>query len=169
MSLIEIAATLYEINSDYRLDVYGNIPNDEVKKGFEGCKGIRYKGFISYSEVLEIMKKSDLIVHAEAFDEFSKWDLRYAFTTKIADALSCGTCFFVYAPDGLACTEYLKDNNCACVVTDKTKLKKELQSILYNKALRNEYAGRAHKIAEKNHNSEKNCSRFQEILKESAM
>lgn len=92
-SLIDIAKTLQEIDPNLYLDVYGKIPTEYVKSAFENCTGIRYKGLVSYQEVIQIMQKSDLLVHAENFSEFSKRDLKHAFSTKIADCLASGTCF----------------------------------------------------------------------------
>lgn len=164
IALIEIAKALNEINSDYKLNVYGKIPNDDVKKAFDNCSAINYCGLISYSEVLEVMNNSDLLVHGESFDDFTVWDLKYAFTTKIADSLSCGTCFFVYAPEELACTEYLLKNECACVVTDKNQLRTTLEKLLNDRELREKYIEKGLEIAAKNHNSKKNCEKFQKIL-----
>ncbi len=164
IALVEIAEALKSVNSDYKLNVYGKIPNDNVKKAFDNCSAINYCGLIPYSEVLEVMHKSDLLVHGESFDDFTVWDLKYAFTTKVADSLSCGTCFFVYAPKELACTEYLLKNECACVVTDKNELRKSLEQILTDEKLRNEYIQKGLEIARRNHNSEKNCEKFKEIL-----
>lgn len=164
LALIEIAKALNEINKDYKLDIYGKITNEQVKKAFDECPEINYCGMVPYREVISIMHKSDLLVHGESFNDFYCWDLKYAFTTKIADSLSCGTCFFVYAPESLACTEYLIKNKCACVVTDRRYLKKELYRILNDEGYREQYVENALKIADKNHNSDLNCEIFQRIL-----
>lgn len=164
IALVEIAEALQLINPDYKLNVYGKIPTDTVSEAFKTCSAINYCGVVPYSEVIEIMHKSDLLVHGESFDNFTIWDLKYAFTTKIADSLSCGTCFFVYTPQELACTEYLLRNECACVVTQKDKLTETLEKILTDEQLRNNYIKKGLEVAEKNHNSTKNCNKFQKIL-----
>lgn len=161
-ALCEIAEALQEINKDYKIDVYGAIPNNEVKKAFDNCHGINYKGFVSYSEVVKIMKESDLLLHAESFDDFYRWDLQYGFTTKIADSLACGTCFFVYAPEELACTQYLK--GITCTVSEKSQLKQKLSELLEDDALRAKYILNGLETVEKNHRMDKNCDRFQKIL-----
>lgn len=167
-ALIDIAKALQNINPSCQLDVYGKTPNDEIKKALTDCKGISYRGVIPYDKVIEIMHKSDLLVHGECFGDFAVYDLKYAFTTKIADSLSCGTPFLLYAPDGLACTEYLKQNNCACVVTRKEDLKDSLQRILFDQKLRSSYVDKAREIALKNHNTQKNCDEFERIIAEAA-
>jgi len=166
IALIEIAQALESIDPTYKLNVYGKIPNDEVKNAFDNCSGINYCGLVPYSEVVRIMHESDILVHGEAFDDFTVWDLQYAFTTKIADSLSCGTAFFVYAPEELACTQYLLENECACVVTKKAELKQKLETLINDDELRKQYIQKGLEIANKNHNSRKNCDEFQRILKE---
>ncbi len=166
--LCEIADTLCDIDSSYRLDIYGRIPNDEVEKNLIDCQGINYCGVLPYDKVIEIMHKSDLLVHGECISDFIVNNFKYAFTTKIADSLSCGTPFLLYAPDGLACTEYLKQNNCACVVTRKEDLKDSLQRILFDQKLRSSYVDKAREIALKNHNTQKNCDEFERIIAEAA-
>lgn len=166
IALNEIAEALQDINPQYKLNIYGKIPNDNVRNTFDRNPGINYCGLVSYEKVKAVMHESDLLIHAESFDEFTVWDLKYAFTTKIADSLSCGTCFFIYAPADLACTKYLKENNCACVVTQKEDLKSTLERILLDKELREKYITNAKKIAEQNHDTAKNCIKFEKILAE---
>lgn len=168
IALVEIAQALESIDPSYKLDIYGKIPNDEVKNAFNNCSAINYCGLVPYSEVVKIMHESDILVHGEAFEDFTVWDLKYAFTTKIADSLSCGTAFFVYAPKELACTQYLLENECACVVTNKADLKQKLEQLINDETLKNQYIQKGLQIAGKNHNSNKNCEIFQKILKEAA-
>lgn len=164
-SLIEIAETLQDINSNYYLDVYGNIPDEDILTLLKGCKGINYRGVVKYTEVVKVMHKSDLLVHVENFSEFYKEDTKYGFSTKIADSLACGTCFFVYAPKELASTQYLLSNEVACVVTQHEDLRSTLKTIIENENLRKVYAEKAQQIAARNHNKQKNSESFIEILR----
>lgn len=162
ISLCELADALQGINKDYKLDIYGKIPNDEVQNAFDNCGGINYKGVVSYDEVVRIMHESDLLVHTENFSKFTVRDLKYAFTTKIADSLACGRCFFVYAPKELACAEYLKD--ITCVASDKSELKEKLSELFANEELQRKYVSASLEAAEKNHRTDKNCEIFEEIV-----
>ncbi len=164
ISLAEIAQALQCINKKYKLDVYGNIRSDNVKKTFDACDGINYCGVVSYEKVIEIMYNSDILVHCESFDDNIRRVIKYGFSTKIADSLSCGTCFMIYAPNELACTEYLKDNDCAIVVTERAMLEEEIRRVIDSPYLRDEYAKKARRIAEANHNREVSCRKFEEII-----
>ena len=163
-SLIQIADSLQEISEDIFVNVYGRIPNELVKNELSECKGIVYKGFVPYNEVKEIMYRSDLLLHVESFDEFYIEDLKYAFSTKIADSVSCGKPFLVYAPANLACTQYLIENNAAHVISKKEDLIETLRKLVDDYEFRNCYVKNAILISEKNHNQLLNTQRFQEIL-----
>lgn len=164
--LIEIANALQKISADYHLDVYGKIPNDTVKAAFENCKGIEYKGFISYEQVLDVMRKSNLLVHVENFSDFYRKDLQYAFSTKIADSLAMGVGFLLYAPPEVACSKYLKDNEAAFVVNNKDELFITLKNLAQNPESCRRYSKTARELAERNHNFTNNANRFQDVLKE---
>lgn len=162
--LIEIAKALHHLDSDIYLDIYGKIPNKEVEKTLKECDGIRLKGFVSYEEVIDIMKSSDLLVHAENFSDFYRWDLKHAFSTKIADSLASGTCFFVYAPENTALTNYLLTNQVACVVTEADNLLSTLSELLKKPAIRKQYTEKALKLVKESHEIGKNREIFREIL-----
>lgn len=163
-SLCKIANELHNISNDYYLDIYGKIPNQNVLELFKQCSGIRYKGFVSYDRVKLIMQKSDLLVHAENFDPFYIRDLKYAFSTKIADSLASGCCFLLFAPEEFACTKYLKKYDSAFVVTKEEELGSTLKKIVTDESLRMRYIENAKKLAKKNHNIEVNKNKFHEIL-----
>ena len=163
--LVEIANALVQINPNYKLDVYGKLPNENVAKAFSSCNGISYKGFVNYDMVVEVMQSSTLLVHTENFSEFYKEDLKYAFSTKIADTMACGTCLFYYAPDTLASTIYLKENRCACVVTKKEELVESLKNIILDSEKRELYEKTASEVAKMNHDLKFNNKKFLDILR----
>ena len=164
--LVEIANALQNISPDLHLDVYGKIPNETVESAFESCAGIRYNGFVSYEEVVEIMQQSDLLVHTESFSDFYKEDLKYAFSTKIADSLASGTCFLLYAPKEMACTEYLMENRAAYVVDQKGELLSALQDLLADSSKLNQLIPRALEVVSESHDAIQNAKDFQTALLE---
>ena len=163
-SLIAIGNALQSISPELKLDVYGKVPSADVEKAFLNCAGIRLKGIVSYEEVLRVMHESDLLVHAENFAGFYREDLKYAFSTKIADSLASGTCFLLYAPGTMACCEYLRENDAAWVVTEQSELAPVLEKLCKNPQERLRYLSNARRLAEKNHNWELCGGRFRQIL-----
>ena len=162
--LIEIANALQMISPDYYLDVYGKIPNSYVEEAFKQCEGIRYKGFVNYDEVIRIQQTSDILVHTENFSEFYRKDLKYAFSTKIADSMASGVCFVLYAPAEMACAEYLTDNSAAHLIDSKEKLLPVLKKLIEDEEERSKYLQNAQDLVKRNHNSEINAKRFKELL-----
>lgn len=164
--LIEIANTLQKISPDYFLDIYGKIPNDTVKSAFDNCAGIKYHGVVSYDEVIKVMENSDLLVHTESFSEFYKEDLKFAFSTKIADSLASGRCFLLYSPDNIASFKYLNLNKLAYTVSSKKELEKTLRSIINNSENKQKYISNALKAVDEKHNLKKNSKIFSDIIVE---
>ena len=164
IGLIKIAEALNKINPDYKLDVYGKLPNYTVKKCFEDCDFLSYRGLIGYDEVKEIISKSMLVFHTESMDPFYCKDIKHGFSTKIADSLASGTCFVIFAPEMLSCTKYVKENKCGCVITDESEIEQKLKEIIADEELRNKYISNALRVVEKNHNLKKNKDKFADII-----
>lgn len=164
IGLVKIANALNKINSDYKLDVYGKIPNDTVKQAFDACDALNYCGLVSYERVKEVMAESLLLFHTENTEPFYCKDIRHGFSTKIADCLASGTCFVLFAPAMLSCTKYVKENNCGCVITEELELDCKLREIIENKTLRENYINNALNTVEKNHDAQKNQAKMIEII-----
>lgn len=164
IGLIKIANALKRINPDYKLDVYGKIPNDNVKKDFDECQAVNYCGLVTYERVKEVIAESMLVFHTESNDEFYCKDLCHGFSTKIADSLASGTCFCIFAPEMLSCTKYIKKNKCGCVISDEDKLEEDLRDLINNKNLREEYIKNALIMVEKNHQVNKNREKMIKLI-----
>ena len=164
--LVAIANALQAISPDYYLDVYGKIPNDTVQAAFDACRGIRYKGFLSYDQVTRVMQDSDLLVHTESFTDFYKEDLKFAFSTKIADSLACGRCFLLYAPETMECYRYVAQNALAYAVNTEEGLRETLCLLAQDATAREKYLANAQQAARERHSMEKNREAFAGIMKE---
>lgn len=164
-NLICIAEQIQKINSDWKVEIYGNPPLC-VEKELKSCSAIILKGFVQYNKVIDILQSSDLLLHTEYSDNFYTKDLQYAFSTKIADCLSSGTPFFVYAPDSFSFVKYLKENKAAFIATTKEELKHVLVEALLNEEKRKIQICNAIELAKKNHDINKNAVIFENFIKE---
>lgn len=167
--LIEIARALQKIDSNFTLNVYGKALSEDVINSFKDCAGINYKGFVSYSEVIDIIYTSDVLVHVEKFSQYSELDLKYSFSTKIADILSSGTNFFIYAPDSLAGIQYLMKNECAWVATDSKTLEYLIYRMMNDSNQREYILNNAQKVARNFHDINVNSKIFKKILENAAI
>ena len=162
--LIEVANTLQGISEQFRLNIYGKTRNEKIERLLNASSGIRYHGFVPYDEVIRVIHNSDIIIHVENFSTFYRKDLKYGFSTKIADSLASGSCFLLYAPEEIACAQYLKKNNAAYVASNQTELKSILTELLNDPKALYKYQDSADLLVANNHNVKTNKMRFQQIL-----
>lgn len=162
-AIIEVGEVLQSIDSKYAIDVYGKA-DEAVQKRFLNTPGVTYHGLVSYDEVKHIIEQSDILFHVESEKGYKERQLQYAFSTKIADSISSGKCFVLYAPKELACSKYMIENGCGWFASSKDELRVVLMQLLQDGEVRIKVLRRAQKIATDNHNSEKNAIRFQQIM-----
>lgn len=167
-SLIEIAQALQAISSELFVDVYGAAPDAGVADALNHCPGIRYHGPVPYGKVRQLLRDSDLILYVESFDPFYQEDIKFGFSTKIADSLSSGNCLLLYAPEHFACYQYLKKNQAAYTASNRQELEEILRTLVEKPSAAGKYRQAALALAGKNHNVEKNNRRFQTLLRELA-
>lgn len=165
-SLIEFADALQKVSPQMVVDVYGKAPNEKVREEMESCAGIRMHGFIPYETLKQELRESNYLLHVESFDPFYKEDLKYAFSTKVADSLATGACLFVYAPENIAVVQYLKGKEAAVLITDQADLESEIGRILADTGTCERYAHNGRRLTEKNHNIKINRELFQALLLE---
>lgn len=163
-ALMEVAGVLQSINSSYKLDIYGKTLNKDTEDELRNHPGISYKGFVKYDEVKKVIRNSDVLFHAETKDKRWEVNLRYGFSTKIADSVSSGKCFVLYAPAQIACSQYIKESGAGWFADNKEDLKKSLEEILFNEEKRKEVLNKAQRVAATNHSLSNNCQRFRDII-----
>lgn len=162
-ALIEIGSVLQEVNVEYNIDIYGRA-DENMQRRFSVASGVNYKGLVSYDEVKNIIANSDILFHVETEKGYRERQLQYAFTTKIADSLASGRCFIVYAPEHLACSQYVINNKCGWVATNKAELRDIIWRIIHDGESREQIINKAVVVAAENHDLIKNAYKFQNIL-----
>ena len=168
ISLIELANAFREVDPRIKVDVYGEIPTNEIKNALEECKAIRTHGFVPYDVVRRVMAESDILLHAESFAEYYQSINANYFTTKIADCLASGKAFLVYAPSHIAFMEYLRDHDAAILIDSPKDLKKTVEKVVASEEFRNSRVEKARLLAAQNHDFGRNRETFQRIIKENS-
>ena len=151
-ALIEFAEIISEINFKYRLDIYGPVKDSDMKNRLHSCKSINYHGQISYSEVQEVIKSSDFLIHVESQDEKWQESLRYGFSTKIADSIASGKVFVLYSSPKIACAKYINETGAGIFAESKECLKTALVRIIEDSTAKDSLIQTAKHIKEANHN-----------------
>lgn len=155
---------LYKTN--YKLEIYSNEKDSNILKSFENIESIEFKGFVSGKEYERIFKKSEVLMHTEAFDKYNKEIVKYSISTKIADCLGSGICLFAYGPRGVASIDYLISNDCAVSVTSENDLIEGLEKLFNDEKYRNTKVENALKLAASNHNKKNISKKLYSNLKE---
>ena len=164
LALVEIAEVLQTINTSYKLDIYGKIPSNAIKELFDNCPGINFKGMIPYDEVINVIRSSTILFHAEAQTEKYEESLRYGFSTKIADSISSGHPFLMYSSPEIAGAKYILETGSGWHAKDKKELLERITSILSDQITRKNVLEVAKIIAKENHSIENNSKVFKEAL-----
>ena len=163
-SLCDVARNLADLCPGAIINVYGNASEETIHL-FKQFHNIHFCGQVSYEIVKEAIKKSVVLLHVESFDRFYLEDTKYGFSSKIADCLSSGRVFFVFAPENTACVKYLKKNNVGVVATNNEELRNALKQILdadfVDRVVKKELL-----LAKANHNLIRNSERFVNVINE---
>lgn len=159
--LSEIAKALYEIDPNAVFDVYGKFTSKESENLVCENKNVVFHGLVDYSQVPELMSKASVVVHCENDDRLE--NLRYAFSTKIADNLSSGRPFLVYAIREYPFVKYIERNSCAHIASSYEELKLVLNNCMLDEKYRNKYSENAKLVSLKNHNKQSNLQKIIEI------
>lgn len=161
--LIEIGNIIHEYNPNLKLRVYGRA-DDSVAEELRSSEGIEYRGPIPYSQVVREIENSDILVHAESIDPLFQDLIRYGFTTKIADSLMSGRCFFVYAPEYVACYDYIKSINPECAASNAQEMSNKITTLLKSSELRMQCIDNYKRYAQQNHHPFVNEQKIKRVL-----
>lgn len=165
-SIVDVAEVVHSLDSSLYVDVYTSTKDALIKEKLEKCEAINLKGYVPYNELQEILKKAEYLLSVENFNQFYCEDLKYAFSTKIADSLASGNCLIVYAPETIAVSQYLKDKNASVLITSPSDLIPTFKKVLNNDEYRQLICQNARKLALENHSLIKNRDLFQQLINE---
>lgn len=127
-----LAEAMRHINADgvkMVLDIYTNNKLDkqmqpEINDGITA----RVHKAVSMAELMDIYHKSDVALHAEAFDITNRHVVRMSFSTKIVDCMDSGCAVMAICDKKQAGGLYLRRNECAICIHDL----KQIESVLRN-------------------------------------
>ncbi len=146
-ALIEFANCLKNYDPTLKINVYSKVSDKDTLK-IKATNNIVIHPFVSNEQLMTIINESGAILHIEYDSEYNKKDLKYAFSTKLADMICSGRRILLYAPKGMSESEYFSKYLPNNIATSK----KELKDVL-NYVLSENYDFTAQiDLAKKNHN-----------------
>lgn len=150
-----LAKSINEINKDefkIKLAIYSNSFIDEKKNNLLNIPGSsELCGCRPFSEIQEILKRSDIVLHVESFDKSQMEVVKYSFSTKIIDCLQSGTSMMVIGPKGISSIEYPRKINGVIVLDNVSDIIRVLNSIVNNPKILLANAASINKYAVEHH------------------
>jgi hypothetical protein len=155
--LAKIAKQIYKINQQGKkcsLTIYSNmeIPS-RIKKKIEIENASQIKPAVKADQVMDILKKNDILVHVESFELANRSLTRLSFSAKLVEYFEAGRCILGVGHKNNASIQYLQKNNAAIVLNDLNKdtLFNSLNSLIGNPNKIKHYAENALKCGLLNH------------------
>lgn len=152
--LRELAKSIEEINGGSKklqMDIYTLTPLKEKQKTVLSTDSVHLHPSVSYDEIREIQKKSDILLHCEGFSLKEKLAVHQSFSTKIVDYLETNRCILAIGDDYCASIRYFIENDCGATATNKNEIKPCLLDLCNNHDLLKQYADKAWETGKKNH------------------
>ena len=136
-TLAVLARTISEINlgeSRMELEIYSpTFVSEDVKKSLNiQCCSHLY-GVRPYSEIVDIMKNADVVLHVESFEENQKRAVRLSFSTKVMDCIQSGAMVLAIGPSDIASIDFLSKIPGVLVVSNLDGLKSCLKTMLFER------------------------------------
>lgn len=167
-SLADIGKALFEINPDYKLQIYSSERDKKYIKVLKGKPGIDYKGAVPYKEVMQIIHNSDIVVVAEGFEKKNIIITKYSLSTKAADAIASGAQILAYGDSDCGVIGYLSSVGCAVMCTDKNTelLKEKISNLINDSDLQKRLYDTSEKILNEHHSKERNLTLSEKMFNE---
>ncbi len=160
--LAELAQALYSVDKTAVLDIYGKFTSQRSKDLVCQNPNVCYHGLVDYREIPGLMCKASMLVHCENSSRLE--NLRYAFSTKIADSIASTRPFLVYASREYPFVQYLEKYRCAHIAENREELQSVLKKCMDDLQYCDQFAQNAQAVAAKNHNQDANYRRMTKIF-----
>lgn len=165
-SLKMIANVLEKINQDgikAQLRIYTATPlTTKMEKALNRGQSSFLMGSVPASEVPNIQKDADILVHVEALDLKSRLAVRHSLSTKIVDYLKAARPILAVGPKDVASMDHLIRNECAIVADHSKELEEKIRAILSDPAQLDAIVEKAYECGRKYHDRHT----IQKMLKE---
>ena len=163
-SLNIVADVLGKINRQYKLHVFSNESDKQFYKKLMKNPNIEFHGRVPYSEVKEIMNKSDIVVVVEGFDSKDVLITKYSLSTKVADALATGSNIIAFGSLDCGAIEYMKEIDCGLVSSDVKDLETGLRQLLQDVDYQKRCYDKCIDVTETNHRLDKSNGVFEGVV-----
>jgi len=157
-SLLQIGKAIDDYNQTHQCSLVLRVYTDDksttaYQEILSECSCVEFRSYVPHELIMEVYRSADILVHIETFDEGYRDFIRYSLSTKISEYLSVGRPIFLYAPDNIFISEYLKMNKAAVTVSSEVELPTALRRLLIP-ANAETVSRNAYELAKRNHDTE---------------
>lgn len=130
--MVDLVKVISKVNSKglshkLLLKIFSNTnPTKESMLLLDDKENSCYMGSKPYSEVCEVMDKSELVLFIESFDKKSIKLTRLSFSTKIIDCMQSTAGILAIGPKEIASIDYLSKNNLGYIISDLSEMETRL-------------------------------------------
>ncbi|MBR5530285.1 MAG: hypothetical protein IKU63_02100 [Bacteroidaceae bacterium] len=147
-----------------KLDIYTNTAiNNNYKQEINNYKGCELHGAIPQNQVFVEQENADVLIFGESLDKGNNI-ARLSFSTKITDYLSSFRCILAIGPADNSSIDYFAREDAAFVCTKAEDVYTSLLQIAETPTILNEYAEKAYKCGNKNHNPQIVNKKLKQII-----
>jgi len=157
-SILDVAAVIADMSKHgRRIALQVNTPNMDspAVTRLSEYRGVEVTPAGDYCRVPGIMRAADVLLLPLDFDESSKRWMRLSMPTKVSEYLASGRPILTYAPRDSAVAEYARCRSWSVLVDerDPAAIRRALDLLLENPALRSEMGSRARECAAETHDA----------------
>jgi hypothetical protein len=168
-TLILIGKALSEINSDgikAILNIYSGSKDLEITNQLTLEDSIYFKGNLKAEELMNVIKETDILVHAESFELNDISRIKHSISTKIPNYLASNRLILAVGPIEAASIYYLKKNVAAYTISNVNDLKFSIQDLVKNFRDFRYINTNAFRLSEINHSEKSSSLKLQSLLTE---
>lgn len=163
--IVDAVSKLRKEGYDISLEIYSGTPlTKKMERSLTG-EGTSLLPPVPYEEIVDIQKKSDVLIHAEGLSKKSRLTVRHSFSTKLVDYFSMAKCTFAVGKDDVASIMHLIDNNAAIVAQSKKEVYEKLKNLLDHPEDADKYGKLAWECGKNHHNKKEMHAMLETDLK----
>ena len=133
-TLAVIAKALKDINREKQLatlEIYTNtFVTDKISASLNIDGTSKIMGGRPFSEIQEILKNADIVLHVESFDPENIKIVRLSYSTKMSDCLQSGSMMLIVGPNGISSVEEAKLIDGVMIINDEKSIYNRLYDLL---------------------------------------
>ncbi len=158
--LAECVEELNNIGKRVKFDIY---TPSQIPIELAGFGHTEIKGKVSNSEIPGLLKSYSLLFLTLGFSEETRNYVKLSMPTKLTEYLASESPILLYAPDGIALTEYLSENEAAYICTNETALAETLSMAIDDQMIKERIVSNASALSQ-NHDTSIVREQFRKAL-----